>query len=95
MAPKRKRGRKRKRRNKGWFKKGFDARRRTGFTTEECRRGYASARAKLSQGDPQLVAWLWRKLRSFYRSKGTWYPQLEDMNGQEEDADPDGRGPGN
>lgn len=25
--------------NPGWFKPGFDPRRRRGFTTEECRRG--------------------------------------------------------
>jgi hypothetical protein len=90
MARKRKRGRKRKKGNKGWFKKGFDPRRKRGFPKEACKKGYASAREKLSRGDPQLVAWLWRKLRSFFRSKGTWYPQLEDMNGQEEDPDPDG-----
>lgn len=31
---------KRERRNRGWFAKGWDPRRRRGFTKEECRLGY-------------------------------------------------------
>jgi hypothetical protein len=34
------RSKKERRRNKGWFKKGKDPRRRVGFTQEEAKRGY-------------------------------------------------------
>ncbi len=76
----------RRKRNRGWFRKRHDKRRRKGFTVEECKRGYANAKKKLAS-DPEKYAWLWRRIRGYFRAKGTWYPQLEDRNGQEEDRD--------
>jgi hypothetical protein len=67
----------RKKRNRGWFRKGADPRRSSYRPTrEECRRGYANALAKLSNGDVNVYAWFWRRIRSFFRAKGTWYAQL-------------------
>ena len=44
-----------------------------------------------AQGDAAAFAWLWRKVRRFFRSKGTWYPdQGESDDTQEEDRGPDG-----
>jgi hypothetical protein len=87
------RGRKkRKKANKGAFKKGFDPRRNTTPPPREaCQRGWASTRAKLAHADPNVLAWFWRKIRSYFRSKGTWYPQ-ENLDGQEEDSGPAGAG---
>jgi len=36
----------RRRRNRGWFRKGYDPRRRCGFTLEECRKGFRACLAK-------------------------------------------------
>jgi hypothetical protein len=61
--------RKRRGRNGGWFKKGFDPRRRRGFTHEECRKGYRAAKAKMDQRSPSASAWFFRLVRAFYRRK--------------------------
>jgi hypothetical protein len=77
MSRKQGRGRKKKRRgNRGSFAKGPDPRRHV-FSQEERQRGYANARARLGQGDVSLFAWLWRKVRSYYRARGTWLGGLD------------------
>jgi hypothetical protein len=69
----------------GSFRKLPDPRRRRGFTTEECRKGYAAAKEKCKE-NAQKFAWLWRKLRGHYRAKGTWYPQQKgNDDGEKED----------
>ncbi len=53
--------------NPGWFRKGLDNRRHE-LTREERQRGYANARAKLGKlKDWRPYAWLWRRVRSYYR----------------------------
>lgn len=69
--PRKKRGR--KQRGKP-FQKGFDPRRRAGFSREECRRGYEATRKKFAD-DVHKYAWFWRLIRSHYRAKQSWYPQ--------------------
>ena len=59
--------RKRRQHNAGWFKRGWDSRRHI-FTTDECRRGYQAAReGKGKCNDPQVSAWVWRKVRAHYQ----------------------------
>ena len=67
---------KRRGRNPGWFRKGFDARRHVGFTAEQCRKGYQAARAKCD-ADAARAAWFWRMIRGFYRARGSWHPNEE------------------
>jgi hypothetical protein len=56
-----------RKRNKGWFKAGTDARRHR-FTVDECRRGYqvlmAGGKKNLPAG---ILAWAWRRVRGYYR----------------------------
>ncbi len=66
-------------RNKGWFKKGYDPRRRAGFTPEECKRGYLAALDAVAH-DVYKHAWLYRRIRGWYRAK------RRDGNGQEEES---------
>jgi hypothetical protein len=56
-------------RNRGWFKKGFDPRRRRGFSREECQKGYRAAKAKMDERSPDASAWFFRLVRTFYRRK--------------------------
>ena len=72
------RGRKDRRRNKGWFKKGRDPRRRVGFTQEQAKRGYLAALDAVAH-DVHKHAWLFRRVRGFYRAK------RRADNGQEEE----------
>jgi hypothetical protein len=83
------RRKKRRRKNPGRFRKGFDPRRRRGFSREECRRGYRAAKEKCRE-DVHVSAWLWRKLRGHYRAQGTWYPQQKGNDHGEEETDRDG-----
>ncbi len=66
--PSKARGRKRKR-NAGHFKPGYDPRRRAGFTREECQRGYQAAKAVMDGRSPDASAWFFRHIRGFYRRK--------------------------
>ena len=66
----------RKRKNRGHFKKGKDARRHVGFSTEACKRGYIAALEKAMQVSADRYAWLYRRIRSYYRK--------EKRNGKEE-----------
>src|SRR3954452_12882877 len=50
-----------KRRNAGWFKRGYDERRHT-LTKEECQRGYQTA----IMLDWHIGTWVWRKVRAHY-----------------------------
>lgn len=56
--------------NRGWFKRGADARRRRGFTLEECRRGYRAARDKI-QDCYGIDAYFWflNRVRESYTIK--------------------------
>ena len=63
-SPRKKRGR-----NRGSFQEGFDARRRRGFTREECQKGYKAAKAKMDERSPSASAWFFRLVRGFYRRK--------------------------
>lgn len=81
---KKRKKRRRKERNPGWFQKGHDPRRHSGFTKEQCRKGYRSAKAKCDQ-DIQTAAWFWRLIRAHYRAKGMWYPQSERRKHGEEE----------
>src|SRR5437867_1762257 len=69
----------RKKRNKGWFKKGTDARRHQGFTREACQRGYQATLAKISNSW-QLSAWFYYLIRGFYRA------QRREQHGEEENG---------
>jgi hypothetical protein len=62
--------RKKKRgRNKGWFKKGFDSRRSNYRPTkEECIRGFLAA-LDACLHDADKTAWFYRHIRSYYRRK--------------------------
>ncbi len=63
--PRKKRGR-----NKGWFKKGDDPRRSDYRPTrEECQRGHAAAKAKLSERGIDASAWFFRHIRKWYSSR--------------------------
>jgi hypothetical protein len=55
--------------NPGAFKKGYDPRRRCGFTTEQCRKGYQAAKRKMDERSPQASAWFFRRIRGWYRKK--------------------------
>jgi hypothetical protein len=61
--------RKKRLRNKGQFKTGYDPRRRVGFTREECRRGYQAAKAKCEELGWDVSAWFFRVIRGHYRKK--------------------------
>ncbi len=66
-GPKRTKRRKRRGPNSGSFAKGYDPRRHV-FTRAECQLGYA--RCMLGRGrcnDPKVAAWVWRKVRRYYR----------------------------
>jgi hypothetical protein len=56
------------RRRRGRFRPGPDPRRHV-FTPEERRRGYAHALEKLAQQSAHAYAWLWRRVRSYYRQR--------------------------
>ena len=62
-------GKKRRRKNKGWFRPGFDPRRHTGFTTEACKKGFEAARQKCMGLGAETAAWFFRKVRGFYQEK--------------------------
>jgi hypothetical protein len=80
MTPKKKRGRKRGKP----FQKGFDPRRKRGFPIEACKKGYQTTKAKFGN-DIHKAAWFWRKMRSHFRARGTWYPQSGGPNDGEEE----------
>ncbi len=67
-------------RNSGHFRKGFDARRRKGFTREEAKRGYARAYEVCLDRGWDASAWLFRTVRSFYRKR------KRDMHGDDEEV---------
>jgi hypothetical protein len=54
--------------SKGQFRKGYDPRRHR-LTRAERRRGYLAALEKLGDGDPVIYAWLYRRVRGYYRSR--------------------------
>jgi len=54
---------------RGQFRKGFDPRRRRGFSTEECQRGWQSAVKKALAHSWHRYAWLYYKCRGWYRAK--------------------------
>ncbi len=70
MARKRKRGRKKRKANPGWFQKGPDARRHV-FTTSECRVGYWVTMMGLTPKtrDPDVRAWVHMKVAIHVRIK--------------------------
>ena len=55
--------------NKGWFCRGHDARRHTGFTTEACRKGYQVAMERAMQHSWERYAWLYRRIRGYFRAR--------------------------
>ena len=57
----RRRCRKRRKRNRGWFLKGYDHRRRRGFSREECQRGY---RACLVNNPHLCDEWIHYRLKA-------------------------------
>lgn len=54
--------------NRGSFQPGPDPRRHV-FTQTERRKGYASAWNQSARVSADLHAWLWRKVRSYYRAQ--------------------------
>lgn len=54
--------------HRGRFRKGHDPRRHE-LTAEERQRGYRNALAVAAVKDAQLYAWLWRKVRGYYRGQ--------------------------
>jgi len=56
--------RRRRKRNRGWFKKGHDARRHT-FTRQDCWLGYVVCSVK----QPELREWLRIKVRCYYADR--------------------------
>ena len=56
------------------------------FTREDCQKGYRAAKAKCDR-DWDLSAWFYRRIRGYFRAKGTWYPQTKgESDGPEEDG---------
>lgn len=37
------------------------------------KKGYQAAMERLSRTDATEYAWLWRKVRSYFRARGTWF----------------------
>jgi hypothetical protein len=66
--------RRKRKRNKGWFRKGPDARRHV-FTTEECRLGLWIAYANAT---PEVAAWLRLKLHTYYAEKNRGKPKRQE-----------------
>jgi hypothetical protein len=56
--------------NSGSFRPGPDPRRHP-FTHEERCRGYVTALERLGTGDARVYAWLWRRIRAYYRRKAS------------------------
>ena len=83
--PKKPRARK-KRSNRGWFRKGYDARRSTyRFTPQDCRIGYLVA----AINHPELREWLRMKIRIYYHERNK-HGEKED--GRHGDSGSDGNG---
>jgi hypothetical protein len=59
----------RRKRNPGWFKAGPDPRRHK-LTRADRAKGYARALALAGCDSAQLYAWIWRRVRSYYRLAG-------------------------
>ncbi len=72
----RKTARGRRKRNRGWFKRGTDARRHV-FTTQDCRIGWWIANIR----HPELREWLRMRLFVYYGSR-----RKEQANGQAQTA---------
>src|SRR5436853_5467350 len=94
MSRRHTRGRKRKR-NPGWFKKGFDARRSSyRFTAQDCRLGYWVAAIL----HPELREWLRMHIRCYYheRSKRDGHATQEEdrCRAPGRDGEPAGSGAG-
>ena len=70
MTRNRKRGRKKRKANRGSFQKGFDPRRHV-FTAQDCRIGYWVAAIK----HPELREWLRMKIRIYYHERSKHAPQ--------------------
>ncbi len=81
------RGRKKKRKaNSGSFQAGPDSRRHV-FSRAEQQLGYA--RCMLGKGkcsDPHVFAWVWRKVRSYYRKEAHSGPETARAGGAGDDA---------
>lgn len=58
--------------SKGRFLSGYDKDRHL-LTTEERRKGYLRATTDMEEGepcdDPEVCAWVYRKVRSYYRAR--------------------------
>src|SRR5438309_20251 len=80
-----------RKRNKGLFKRGDDPRRRKGFSKEECRRGFLAALDACSH-DWDKLAYLLRKVRSYYRQEKANGKVQERWFGPADDREHNGNG---
>ncbi len=63
------RKRKKRKANRGSFRPGYDPRRHV-FTRAERRLGYLRCLTGYGKcSNPHVCAWVWRKVRSYYRSR--------------------------